>query len=67
MKTLIRLFNMLSNRKNDGVNNKKQHQDKMAEYINENGDSTAIRNKYQFQRAQDSIREIILICMEPYM
>lgn len=66
MRVLKRIFCMVFHCKNDCDNNTKQMNVK-TEYKKENGDVTTIKCKPRFQRTQYSIKEIFLMCMEPFM
>ena len=57
---------MFSHRKNVGENNNEKLSEKL-ECEGENGDVKNIKYKSRLQRTQDSIREIFLMCMEPFM
>ena len=66
MKMFKRIVNMFSHRKNVGENNNEKLSEKL-ECEGENGDVKTIKYKSRLQRPQDSIREIFLMCMEPFM
>ena len=66
MKTLKRLFRILQIRKKNGEDHVGQLNHK-TEYCEENDETAAIGNMCQSHRIQDSIREIFLICMEPFL
>lgn len=66
MKKVKRLFNVLFNRTN--IDEKEQDsQDLCAECEDENEGATVIKNESWLKRKQDSIKEIFLMCMMPYM
>ena len=66
MKMFKKTFNMLSHRKNAGENDTEKSSEKL-EYEGENGDVTTMKCKSRLQRTQESIKEIFLMCMEPFM
>ena len=66
MKMFKRIVNMFSHRKNVGENNNEKLSEKL-ECEGENVDVKNIKYKSRLQRTQDSIREICLMCMEPFM
>lgn len=66
MRTIKKLFNKLFIRKNIGEKNK-DHQAMSAAYVDENGGATVIKNESWLKKKQDSIKEIFLMCMTPYM
>ena len=62
MKKVKKLFKMLSNRKN--IDEKRQEpQDMCAEHEEEKDDAAVS----WWKKKQDSIKEIFLMCMTPYM
>ena len=66
MKKVIRLFNVLFNRTN--IDEKEQDsQDLCVDNEGENDGETVIKNESWLKRKQDSIKEIFLMCMTPYM
>lgn len=66
MKTVKKLFNKLFIHKNIDDNNK-DHQAMSAAYVDENGGATVIKNESWLKKKQDSIKEIFLMCMTPYI
>ena len=66
MKMFKRIVNMFSHRKNVGENNNEKLSEEL-ECEGENGNVKNIKDKSRLQRTQDSIREIFLMCMEPFM
>lgn len=66
MKTVKMLFNKLFIRKNIDEKSK-DHQVGMAECVDENDGATVIKNESWLKKKQDSIKEIFLMCMTPYM
>ena len=66
MRTVKKLFNKLFIHKNIDDNNKDHHA-MSAEYVDENGGATVIKNESWLKKKQDSIKEIFLMCMTPYM
>lgn len=66
MSVFKRIFRMVFHCKNDCDNNTKQ-EDGKAECEKKNGDVTAIKHKSRLQRTQYTIKEIFLMCMEPFM
>lgn len=66
MKTVSELFNKLFIHKNIDEKNK-VHQGMSAEYVDENSDPNVIKNESWLKKEQDSIKEIFLMCMTPYM
>ncbi len=66
MKGLRRLFNMLFNRHGYGVNNI-DVQTNSLECNREVDNRTAVKAKFRLQKVQDSLREIFLMYMEPFI
>ena len=66
MKTIRQRLSKLFNHKRNGKDNNDQ-QINSAEYNDDSGESVAIKNKSWLHRTQDSIWEIFLMCMGPYM
>ena len=66
MKSIKRLFNMLLHRTNIDEQIK-VHQDLCVEYEDGNSGTVDIKNESWLKRKQDSIKEIFLMCMMPYM
>ena len=66
MRSVKKLFNKLFIRKNIDEKNK-DHQAMSAAYVDENGGATVIKNESWLKKKQDSIKEIFLMCMTPYM
>ncbi len=66
MKTVKKVFNRLFIRKNIDEKNK-DHQDACVEYIDENDGATVMKSESWLKKKQDSIKEIFLMCMTPYM
>lgn len=66
MKKVKRLFKVLFNRTN--IDEKEQDsQNLCVENEGENDGATLIKNESWLKRKQDSIKEIFLMCMAPYM
>lgn len=66
MKIVKKVFNRLFIRKN--IDEKtKDHQVLCAEYEDEDGNATVVKNESWLKKKQDSIKEIFLMCMTPYM
>ncbi len=65
MKLFKRIFCIVFHCKNGCDNNTEQKNEK-TEYEKENDDVTAIKCKFRLQQTQDSIKEIFLMCMEPF-
>lgn len=66
MKTIRRRLSKLFNHKRNGEDNNGQ-QINSAEYNDDSGKSAPIKKKSCLHRTQDSIWEIFLMCMGPYM
>lgn len=66
MKKVKILFKMLFNRKNIDVKIQ-DSQDLCAEYEEGNDSAAVIKNESWWKREQDSIKEIFLMCMTPYI
>ena len=66
MKTVKKLFYKLLLRKNIDEDNKDQ-QGMSAEYVDENGGAIVMKNESWLKKEQNSIKEIFLMCMTPYM
>ena len=66
MKTIKRVLCVLFKHKRNGADNNCQ-QTNDTENNDENGEATTIKNEFQPQRAQDSIWEIILMCIGPHL
>jgi hypothetical protein len=66
MKTIKRLFNKLFN--SEYIDEKEQDSQEMCIGNKEENDgATVIKNVSWLKRKQDSIKEIFLMCMTPYM
>lgn len=66
MKTIRRRLSKLFNHKRNGEDNNCQQTNGVG-YNDDNGEATTIKNEFQSQRAQDSIWEIILMCLGPHL
>lgn len=66
MKTVNNFFNKLHIHNNIDMKNK-DDKGMCAEYVDENGGTTIIKNESWLKKKQVSIKEIFLMCMTPYM
>ena len=66
MKRMKILFNKLFNCEDNNVNDINQ-QMKSAESNCKSDDKISFKSKFRSQNAQDSFRELLLMCMEPFI